>query len=306
VALVVASLPECRRQVASLSNSATWASLTTASITASAATLTFAGDEEPFVSTAEDKGKQIVIRGAGVDGADLYTSILSVATPTTATVTDNAATTVSNALCAFGGDVDDDRHSIVEIDENIYGADEEFVTAIVETLWHWARADYLVLSGSIAHGTQLPSHIGTVSEILISKASGEAYVTGIKPTPSDPMASLEMINRWRANSGVAPNNVYGSTSHTQSGSPLSGYYGIDADGYVFYTGADAKARLYQYTRSLTALRSPQVYQSGIIAKALSTLLIKDGDDPSSAVAWAKFAQDSMAAVRLGAQRLEAA
>lgn len=300
MALVVADIAQVRRQIASLSNSASWLSLTTASITSGAATLTFTGNETPFVSTAVDAGKQVVIRGAGASGADLYTTISAVTNTTTATTVANAGTTVANALCAFGGDTDDDRHSIQEIDECMFEADEQIVLAILESLNHWARADYLVLSASIVHAAQLPSHVGLPAEILISNASGEAYLPGT-------WADLKAIQRYRANSGTAPNNVYGSTASTAAASPLAGYYNLDPDNYLFYTGFDAKARLLQFTRSLTALQSPNVYQGTAIAGGLRLLEIKDGDDPVNSSAWAKFWLDGLASVRMGVmQSIQAA
>lgn len=292
MALVVSDLAQVRRQVASLSNSASWLSITTAGITASAATLTTQATEAFFTSTAIDGGKIVVIRGAGAAGADLYTTISAVTNPTTATVANNASTTVSGALAALGGKTDDDRHTFVEQDECIFEADEEFVTAIIETLGHWARADFLVLSSTIANAAQLPSHIGNISEILIQNASGDAFLPGT-------VADLRAIQRYNANTGSGNFTVYGLTAPTAANSPLAGYFAVDADNYLFFTGFAAKARLYQYTRSTTALQSPIQYQGGVISRAMMKLLLKDGDDPMSAGAWAKFGQDSLASARMG-------
>lgn len=295
MALIVSDITQVRRQLASLANAATWLSLTTAGITASANALTTQANEPVFTSTAVDAGKQIVIRGAGTGGADLYTKIATVVTAISATTVDNAVTTVANALAAFGGDVDDDRHTIQEMDEAMFESDQDFVAAIIETLGHWARADYLAISGSIASGAQLPSHIGSIAEILIQNSSLAAYLPGT-------IADLKAIQRWNANTGTAPNNVYGSTAPTAAGSPLAGYYNVDPDNYLWYTGSDAKARLYQYTRSLIALLSPIQYQGGVVNRSMMKLTLKDGDDPVAASAWAKFAQDDMALVRMGAQQ----
>jgi hypothetical protein len=300
MALIVADITQCRRQIASLSNSSSWLSLTTASVsTGSPTALTTQASEPVFTSTAVDKGKQIVIRGAGASGADLYTTISAVGSSTSATTADSAQTTVSNALAALGGDYDDDRHSLVEIDEAMFESDEEFVTAIIETPGHWARADFLVLSSIIPYGTQLPSHIGNVSRILIQNSSGDTFLPG-------EVADIKAIQRWNANTGTGNFTAYGLTSPTAANSPLAGYYAIDEDNYVYFTGYAAKARLYQYIRSLLALQSPFQYQGGVIARSMMKLTLKDGDDVQASAAWGKFGQDSLAAVRLGVMQTFAA
>lgn len=295
MALIPSSLEQVRRQVASLSNSASWQSLTTASITSGLATLTFGGNEQPFTSTAIDKNKTVVIRGAGSGGADLITAVLSVTNSTTATVTDNASATVSNALCALGGDYDDDRHSLVEIDECIFEADDTIVLAIQETLDHWARLDYVQLSGSITSGAKLPSHTNVIGEPLIQNSSGKAYLPATR-------ADLKAIQRYNENTGTPPFSVYGASSPTTANSPLAGYFHIDPDGYIYYTGLDCKVRYFQLTRTATALQSPQVYQSAIVAGAMARLLLKDGNDVTAAGGWGKFWQDGLSAVRMGAMQ----
>lgn len=291
MSIITASLPTVLQQVASLSNSSTWFSFN-ATIPSSSTLLTALYGDQPFQSTANDAGKAVVIRAAGAAGADLITTIATVSSVTVANVNDTSSFARTGAICAMGGNYNDDRHAYPEIIEAIFEADEQLMTAIAETKDHWARADILTLSGSISNAAQVPSRTSVVGDVLVKNSSSDAYLPAT-------LADLKAIQRYNANTGTAPLDVYGSTAPTAAGSPLAGYYCIDPDGILFYTGTDAKIRVFQYNRT-TLLQSPSVYQNVIVYGALRALCAKDGDDPSSAAAWGKFWLDGISAVRLGA------
>lgn len=293
MALIPIDISVARRTLASLSNSAGWISLQTAGITASAGTLTFTGDEAPFVSTAQNKGQPIIIRGAGVAGADYYGVISAVTNPTTATVTPNASTTVSGVECAFAGKINDDRHTIQEIDEIMFESDEMIYNAIAETPGHWAQPDLVVLSSSVSNAAAIPTHVGNIVEVLIQKVTAAAYLPAVR------WPCIPDINNWNANTGTAPNNIFGTLAPNAAGSALSGYWEIDSNGYLFYTGQDAKIRLFTYIRSAVALQSPGIYTSKLINVGMARLQLKDGDDPQAASVWGKFAESDMGMIRAG-------
>jgi hypothetical protein len=140
--------------------------------------------------------------------------------------------------------LNDSRRSLWEFVEAALEADEEIVTAIDETVGHWARPDYLAESDEIAHGSEIPTHVGEVGKVLIQRAAGEDFL------PARGKRSAAEIERYRANTGTYPNDVYGKTVHTAAGSPLAGYYDISEEDVLFYTGLSAKVRLANYVRSL--------------------------------------------------------
>lgn len=72
-------------------------SITDAAITASAAVLTSASN--PF--SANDVGRNIIVRGAGASGADLLTTILSFTNSGSVTLNTNAGTTVTAARAVW-------------------------------------------------------------------------------------------------------------------------------------------------------------------------------------------------------------
>lgn len=295
MALVPIDISVARRTLASLSNSAGWISLQTANITTGTGTLTFGGDEAPFVSTAQNKGQPVVIRGAGAAGTDYYGLISAVTNSTTATVTPNASTTVLGVECAYAGKINDDRHSIQEIDEIMFESDEMIYNAIAETPGHWAQADIAVLSGSISSGAAIPTHVGNIVDVLIQKVTAAAYLPGVR------WRCIPDINNWNANTGTAPLNAFGTLGPSAAGSALSGYWETDSNNYLFYTGSDAKCRLFTYIRSALALQSPAIYTSKLINIGMARLQLKDGDDPQAASVWGKFAEADMMIIRAGGQ-----
>jgi hypothetical protein len=143
----------------------------------------------------------------------------------------------------YGFVLNDSRRSLWEFVEAALEADEEIVTAILETVGHWARADYLADSAAIAHGGKIPTHAGEIGKVLIQRAAGAAFL------PARGRAPSSKIEAYRANTGAPPNDVYGSTVHTAAGSPLSGLYDISEEDLLFYTGVSAKVQLASFARA---------------------------------------------------------
>jgi hypothetical protein len=153
----------------------------------------------------------------------------------------NAANSAQTAGL-YGFVLNDARRSLWEFAEAALEADGEIVTAILETVGHWARPDYLAESDPIAHGAEIPAHVGEIGRVLIQRSSGALYLPARGRRPG---ADIE---RYRANTG----GVYGATVHTDAGSPLAGYYDISEEDVLFYTGFSAKVRLATYSRAFRA------------------------------------------------------
>lgn len=203
-----------------------------------------------------------------------------------------------NASLTWGGAISDDRRVSAEIDEAIFEAEDQINLAILETRDHWARPDYLA-EVAVTHGSEVSARVGTIEEVVIQKASGESFVKGIR-------LDAEMINRYRANTGTAPFNVYGSTAHTTAESPLSGYWDIDGDGVAWFSGFAAKARILDYVRSTAVLQCPSIFTNLVAAGALAALFLKEGDSPEAADRYQKRFENGLAMIRgnIPAQKLE--
>lgn len=287
MAYIPAPISNVLQRVTSLVNAAEWISFN-ASTTVST-TLTSLYGSQPFTNTTRDAGKILVVKGAGAAGIDLVTTVATVSNVNVAVMAAAAAAVIASTPVAMGGAFNDDRHTYQEIIEAIFEADQRVCLTIAETMGHWARPDLLILSGSIASGSPIPSHTSVPAEVLVQKVTAGAYLPGAR-------ADLQDIANWNANTGTAPNDVYGTLGPAAAGSALSGYCNVDNDGYLYYTGADAKIRLFQYTRT-TALQAPNVYEDAVVSGALSTLYLKDGEDVTAANTWGQMYQMTLAAIK---------
>lgn len=142
----------------------------------------------------------------------------------------------------YGYVLDDARRNLFELVEAILEADDEVLLAIKETIGHWARGDFLQLSGSITHASTIPTHQGEIGRILIRRSATEDYL------PARGRRPAQEIERYRANTGAYPNNAYGATRHTTLGSPLAGFYDVSEEQLLFYAGEDAKIELINTSR----------------------------------------------------------
>lgn len=176
----------------------------------------------------------------------------------------------------YGFALNDSRRSLWEVVEAVLEADEEIVTAILETVGHWARPDYLADSVTIAHGTEIPTHTGEIGKVLIQRSNGASWRA---PRGRKPAAEIERI---RDNTGVFPNNVYGATAHTDAGSPLSGLYDISEEDLLFYTGYSAKVQLASFARALKTITDASI-NTGVDPKLLTSTSISGSSDAGSIV-----------------------
>lgn len=253
------------RIASSLLNAAGWKNYLLGAMTATSTTLTCT--DAAFLST--DVGKSIAVDGAGTGGTILQSTIAAYVSATQVTLADAAVVTVVGATVSYGGRLADDRRNLLELRELAFEADEDYYVPIAETLGHWARQDLITLSGSIANAAAIP-HIGELGQVLIQTGAAQPYLP-MKP------AEYEEIARMRANTGVAPLNVYGALAHDAVGSQIGGYGRISEDGeYVNYTGSDAKAnRIPPYTRG-TDLQSPAIFTGAIASRIVARSLAKEG------------------------------
>lgn len=168
------------------------------------------------------------------------------------------ATTVSAAV--------DGRRNDTELDNIILAADARICAARAKRRGDGYRSLFLALSGSIAHGNELPDSLGTPEQILIKHATGD---TEYRPGVFDPALSLADINRWRTNVG----SRYGA-AHDAANSVLSGFFRL-VSRQLFYTGADAKAQIATFTRS-GACQAPETDEDMLLGLSLGDAL-KEGD-----------------------------
>jgi hypothetical protein len=190
----------------------------------------------------------------------------------------------------------DDAFDNATIEEAAFQGDEQVVVAVASTVRHFARTDLLALSADIPHGSKLPSHVGHAGDVLIKRWTSDAeYRRG---TP----ATVTQIERYRANTGTAPMNVYGKLPHDAPNSALAGYYHVSEESFLYYTGASAKVYLVTYART-SALQSPAVYTSAVVAYALGFLFQKEGKDPQAAGFYMRQAERMLAEIRGEAKAL---
>lgn len=290
---MTASLRTVSQMASSLLNSAGWKNYVLGAMTATSITLVCT--DGAFLVT--DIGKTICVDGAGTGGTILETTIAGWTSATQVTLAAPAVVTVAGATVSYGGRLTDDRRNLLELNEGAFESDEDFYVAIAETLGHWARQDLMALSGSIANAGEIP-HIGELGEVLIQVGAAEPYLPG-KP------AEYEEITRLRANTGVAPLNVYGSLAHDAVGSQIGGYFRASEDGdYLYYTGSDAKVkRIPSYTRG-TDLQSPAIFTGPIASRLVARLMAKEGSrSPEMAQIHAAYSQACIDAIRARAKTM---
>lgn len=267
--MAVADFNTVVAQVIRMLNAAKYTNIITVSTTATSGTVT-AGSGTPWTST--DVGKSIAIAGAGTGGTIYTGTITAFSSSTSITVSPVVVTTVVNAGCSFGGQMDDDRRTLQEIQEAVYEADESVIRVGLATPNWFALADLLTLSSSITTNTQLPTHVGSVFQVYIKTASADtAYEVGIKTDPYT-------VRRYK---NAIATTIYGDVSDTTAGSLLAKYYAIDENNVLTYTGFDAKIYDLNYSRS-SALKSPLICTDMVCNAAWDCLFAKEGDDTNTA------------------------
>jgi hypothetical protein len=254
---------------ASLLNAARWKNFLLGSIISATGSLTLTDGE----FTADDVGKRIAIDRAEV-GNMIYEGVISAFTDAThVTVSPNAGATVVGATVSYGGQLGDDRRSLLELRDVARIADEAHYLPLAETKGHWQRPEIEVLSVDIANGANLGTtipRIGPLGRVLIQTGPLDAYLPGTR-------AEAEEIRRLQANTGVAPNDTYGSLAHNVAGSQIGGYFWMPEDeNTVQYTGSSLKIYYVPtYTRGID-LKSPQIFTGSIVSFMVAYLLAKEG------------------------------
>lgn len=193
-----------------------------------------------------------------------------------------------NASSAYAALTDDDKFTDGLVDESVSQGDERSITAIAETLGHWARPDIMDWSADItANLSEVPTHIGGLGDVRIKYvASDSGYQLG-RPLPR------QEIEVYRRNSDSTLN-----ADHASAGTVVAGYFDPEAlhDGVCDFTGAALSVRVATYTRGAT-LQSPEAYSSFIAAHALSVLFTVDGLDDAMAAFYGRLAAEREASVR---------
>src|ERR1051326_3167978 len=264
-----ATLANVTPTAAMLLNAARWKNFVLASITNGSGALVVTDG----AFNAADVGKRIAIDRAGAGGS-IYEGVISaVADATHVTATPNAAATVAGVTVSYGGQIGDDRRSLLELRDLAFIADEAHYQPLAETKGHWLRPELLTLSPGIAHGADLGTtipHIGPLGRVFVRTDPLGAYVPGTRAEP-------EEITRMRANTGTPPDDPYGTLAHNVAGSQIGGYFWMPEDeNTVQYTGDSLK--LYYvptYTRG-TDLKSPQIFAGSLVSFIDAMALAKEG------------------------------
>lgn len=184
----------------------------------------------------------------------------------------------ANTSGVYDTSISDDRMTAGFIDECIFQADEDVITAIAETPGHWARSDYLDWCTAITNSDdpiEIPSHLGQLGRVVVRPYSGTAIFL-----PST-KATLEEILRYKENDS----NSYGAIAHNASGSSISRFVHISEEDLLYFTGYQAKIRMIVYART-AALQSPAAYTSAV-SQSAATKALKEGGH----VERAKYALD---------------
>lgn len=249
---------------ASLLNAARWKNFLLGSIATGTGALTLADG----AFTADDIGKRIAIDRAGA-GNTLYEGTISGFTDAThVTVSPAAGATVVGVTVSYGGQLGDDRRSLLELRDVAFIADEAHYLPLGETKGHWLRPEIEQLSVDIAHGANLGAlipRLGPLGRVFIQVGPLDAFIPGSR-------AEAEEITRLRNNTGV-----YGSLAHNVAGSQIGGYFWMPEDeNTVQYTGTSLKVwYVPTYVRGAD-LKSPQIYTGSIVSFMVGFLLAKEG------------------------------
>ncbi len=253
--------------------------------------------------TADDVGKKIAIDGAGVGGSIYEGTINAFADATHITVNPAVAITVVGTTVSYGGRLNDDRRNLFELREGAFEGDEAHYLPLAETTGHWLRPELLTLSPGIAHAAELGAiipRIGPLGRVFIRVHPLGAYETGTR-------AEAEEIRRLRANTGIAPNNIYGSLAHNVAGSQIGGFFWMPPDeNTVQYTGDSLKVYYVPtYTRGAD-LKSPEIFTGSIASFVVARLLAKEGaKTPGHATVHAAYSEAVINGIRANEQKIPA-
>jgi hypothetical protein len=285
--------------ITSLLNAAGWKNYLLGSINAGSGALVVTDG----AFTADDVGKKVAIDGAGAGGGIYEGVITAVADATHVTVAPAVVTTVVGATVSFGGRLNDDRRNLFELREAAFQADEAHYLPLAETTGHWLRPELLTLSAGVAHAAELGTiipRIGPLGRVFIRVHPLGSYEPGTR-------AEAEEIRRMRANTGIAPNDVYGSLAHNVAGSQIGGFFWMPADeNTVQYTGDSLKVYYVPtYTRG-TDLKSPEIFTGSIASFAVARLLAKEGaKTPAHATVHGTYGEAVLGGIRANEQKIPA-
>jgi hypothetical protein len=143
---------------------------------------------------------------------------------------------------------DDNRRNNFELHKATNAADAQVCKARASTLGDGYRSLFLSLSASISHGGVIPDHLGALEQVTIKYATTDSVYRAGK---FDKDVTLADIENWRGLGAT----LYGGAH--DSGIAISGFY-LELSNQLFYTGADAKIQLANFTR-----KSRQVVDAAI-------------------------------------------
>lgn len=272
-----ASFNTVRHLVLSLLNGAGWTTVLDANISSATAALTTTASV--FAST--DVGKTVYILGAGSAGATLSTLITAYTSPTQVTLGANAGTNVFSAVASFGGDMDDDRRNVLELDETISTIDLEVTRTILETPSHPRWTNY-TRSGPVTvatSGLPLVDHMGPLLKVTRTRTDNATVPAELVP--------YKVLAGWSRNNGTQ----YPSTLKED-------FYAIEEDHIYFSGGGTVEYSYFNITKSGT-LQSPDDFTVTIVRGALGVLLAKEGDSVEAAGYYQRMYREDLGAIRGG-------
>lgn len=169
----------------------------------------------------------------------------------------------------FNNTIADDRYAQEEYLRAAVETESELVRALAEA-YHPARTDFLAWSLDLAHGDNLPIHLGQVEAVQIEKYTGEgAYHPGLQTTRHN-------IIQWRENY----NSIFDAIAHNANGSTLSGYFHI-RNQTILFTGAQAQVKVVTFDPDFSGAPVHQIEEQweNALVCGMIPKLYKDGTDP---------------------------
>lgn len=169
----------------------------------------------------------------------------------------------ADSASGFATTVTDAKRSTGEIKEAILEADADVVLAYLDNLRHPYRAQFTDVSTDLAHGDEIPVHIGKHGKVVIKINSADSFYE-----PGVLAPSVEMIRQLRVNR----NNRYGTLAHNALLSPIGGRYRIE-DNKLYFTGSAAKIVVptFAIDRATPACQAHEAHTSLVVSGAVAKL-----------------------------------
>lgn len=178
---------------------------------------------------------------------------------------------------------DEGKYDDTEIRDAILEADAEICMAIISTLGHPYRSQYMTDVTGITYGQKLASRPGPLDTVEIQFAD-TIWHAGI------PASSIDQIEKWKFN-----------RSSKVNATTAQGRFFIDGDKF-YYVGNSARILTpadFAIDYSTPACQAPSIYTPAVVSGAV-TKLLKDGSSVSDlSQIYGQHFRDSILLIRAG-------